>query len=78
MHRFLTRPLHWLDESTPQAAVWKEREQFWAEGQPVRPLRQAFIQDERDRIARPRVQRAEQDHAHHVRQVVLSLSIDLP
>ena len=54
MHRFLTRPLHWLDESTPQAAVWKEREEFWAGGQPVRPLRQAFIQDVRDQIARPR------------------------
>lgn len=54
MQRFLTRPLHWLDENTPQAAVWKEREQFWAEGQPVRPLRQAFIQDVRDQISRPR------------------------
>lgn len=51
LHRFLTRPLHSLDQRTPQAAVREEREQLWAE-RPGRPLRQAFIRDVRDRIRR--------------------------
>jgi hypothetical protein len=44
MRRFLTTPVHSLDERTPQVAVWEERQEFWAE-RPGRPLRQAFIND---------------------------------
>jgi hypothetical protein len=54
MHRFLARPLHWLDERTPQVAVWAERERFWAEGHSNRPLRQAFLHEVRDQVRRPR------------------------
>jgi len=54
MHRFLARPLHWLDERTPQVAVRAERERSWAEGHSNRPLRQAFLHDVRDQIRRPR------------------------
>jgi len=54
MRRFLTQPVHWLDERTPQAAVWEERERSWAEGDVPRPLRRAFIHDVRDQIVRPR------------------------
>ena len=51
MHRFLTTPLHSLDERTPQAAVWEERQEFWVE-RSRRPLRQAFLEDVRERIRR--------------------------
>lgn len=71
MHRFLTRPLHCLDESAAQAAVWNEREQFWAEGQPLRPLRQAFIQDVRDQIPRPRsAPETAADHMSPLRRIL--------
>lgn len=51
LRRFLTAPLHSLDERTPQAAVWQERQDFWAEP-PARPLRQAFIRPIREEIRR--------------------------
>lgn len=51
MRRFLTTPVHSLDERTPQAAVWEERQEFWAE-RPGRPLRQALIKDVRNKIRR--------------------------
>lgn len=51
LRRFLTAPLHSLDERTPQAAVWQERQGFWAEP-PARPLRQALIRPVRDTIRR--------------------------
>ena len=54
MRRFLTRRVHWLDERTPQAAVWEERERTWAEGDLVRPLRRSLIEPVRERIDRPR------------------------
>lgn len=54
MRRFLTRPVHWLDERTPQAAVWEERERTWAEGDLVRPLRRSFIKPIREQIVRLR------------------------
>jgi len=53
MRRFLTRPAQWLDERTPQTAVWEERERAWAEGDLVRPLRRSFIQGVREEIVRP-------------------------
>ena len=49
MRRFLTTPLHSLDELTPQAAVWEERWRLWAE-RPGRPLRQALIHDVSERF----------------------------
>lgn len=51
MRRFLTTPRHSLDERTPQAAVWEERQEFWVE-RPRRTLRQAFLGDIRERIRR--------------------------
>jgi hypothetical protein len=53
MRRFLTRRVHWLDERTPQAAVWEERERTWAEGDLVRPLRRSLIEGVREQIVRP-------------------------
>lgn len=55
LRRFLTTPLPSLDGRTPQAAVWQERQDFWAEP-PVRPLRQALTRPVRDEIrCRPAV-----------------------
>jgi hypothetical protein len=51
MRRFLATPLHSLDERTPQAAVWEERRELWA-APPRRPLRQAILEDVRDRVRR--------------------------
>lgn len=52
MRRFLTTPLHALDERTPLAAIHEERRRLWAE--PARrPLRQAFLHDVREQIRRP-------------------------
>jgi hypothetical protein len=52
MRRFLTTPLHSLDERTPQAAVWEERRQHWAEP-PGRPLRKAFLHHVSEQMRRP-------------------------
>ncbi len=52
LRRFLTTPAHSLDGRTPQAAVWQERQDFWADP-PARPLRKAFIQPIRDEIRQP-------------------------
>lgn len=49
MRRFLTTPVHSLDERTPQTAVWEERQKTWAE-RPGRPLRQAFIGDIKEQV----------------------------
>jgi hypothetical protein len=51
LDRFLTTPLHSLDERTPQAAVREERRERWAE-RPGRPLRRAFLQAVREPIRR--------------------------
>ena len=51
MRGFLITPLHSLDERTPQAAVWEERQEFWVE-RLRRPLRRAFLGDVRERIRR--------------------------
>ncbi len=52
VRRYLTTPFHSLDERTPQAAVWAERQQLWAEP-PGRPLRKAFLKDVRDIVRLP-------------------------
>jgi hypothetical protein len=52
MRRFLATPLHSLDERTPQAAVWEERRQHWAEP-PRRPLRKAFLHHVSEQVRRP-------------------------
>lgn len=73
MHGFLTRRVHWLDERTPQAAVWEEREQAWAEGGMPRPLRRAFIQSVREQIVRPGA--APDEAAERMRPLVRVLEI---
>jgi hypothetical protein len=52
MRRFVATPLHSLDERTPQAAVWEERRQRWAEP-PGRPLRKAFLHNVSQQMRRP-------------------------
>jgi hypothetical protein len=49
--RFLTTPLHSLDERTPQAAIWEERQEFWS-AHPGRSVRQDFLQDVRKQLRR--------------------------
>lgn len=51
LRQFLTAPADSLDQRTPQAAVWQERQDFWVEP-PARPLRQAFIRPIREEIRR--------------------------
>jgi hypothetical protein len=73
MRGFLTRPLHSLDESTPQEAVWAERRRMWADEHETRPLRRALMRDVDERIRRPR--RAPATATDHLRPLQRILEI---
>ena len=73
MRRFLTRAVHWLDERTPQAAVWEERERTWAEGDLVRPVRRSLLEGVRRQIVMPRA--APDGAADRMRPLVRVLEI---
>ncbi len=75
MRRFLTTPLHSLDERTPQTAVRDERQGHWGE-RPGRPLRQAFIGEVRERIRR--MPDAPDGIRDHLRPLLLLLEVAVP